>query len=70
MSETLGYRANGRPIHPNKPGSIQTACVVTCTQCHTAIKGMGGPIRGAFCIPCFEKEQTNASSDSSNPERT
>jgi hypothetical protein len=67
MSEILGYRADGRPIHPNKPGSIQTACVVTCSQCHTAIKGMGGPIRDAFCIPCFEKKDNGNDSPASLP---
>lgn len=67
--QLLGFRKNGQPIYPIKPGMIATACVISCSQCRTIIRGMGGPIHDAYCIPCFEAKE-NASSDPSNPERT
>jgi hypothetical protein len=70
LSAILGYKSDGTPIHPTKPGMVYTACVISCVSCGFYIRGMGGPMRGAKCVPCFEKEQTNASSDPSNPERT
>ena len=57
----LGYRKNGQPIHPIKPGMITTACVISCFKCGACIRAMGGPIRDAMCVPCYEKEQSNAS---------
>ena len=65
--QPMGYRRNGNPIHPIKPGMITTACVISCSQCRTIIRGMGGPIRDAYCIPCFEKEHSDASDHPSNP---
>lgn len=61
MSEILGYRKNGQPIHPIKPGMITTACVISCFKCGAGIRAMGGPIRDAMCVPCYEKEQSDAS---------
>jgi hypothetical protein len=58
MSEILGYTKEGKPIHHLKPGTIATACVVSCSQCGHGIRGHGGPMYGAKCVPCFEKEQT------------
>lgn len=60
MSEILGYDSKGNPIRPIKPGMITTACVISCAACGHYICGMGGPNRGAKCVPCYEKEQTDA----------
>lgn len=49
----LGYKKDGKPIHPIKPGMMATAAVVICCGCHTAIRGMGGPIQGALCLTCW-----------------
>lgn len=57
MSEILGYTRDNKPIHPNKPGMVTTACVISCVNCGFYIRGMGGPMRGAKCVPCYEKEQ-------------
>lgn len=50
----LGYLPGGKRIHPIKPGMIATACVVSCVGCHKIIRGMGGPMRGALCLDCWE----------------
>lgn len=50
MSEAiLGYYANGKPIKKLKPGSVSTACVISCGTCGEIIRGNGGPSRGAMC---------------------
>lgn len=53
-SKILGYRANGKAIREIKPGMLATACVVTCSQCSRAIRGMGGPISDAQCPTCWK----------------
>lgn len=50
----LGYLPGGKRIHPIGAGMIATACVVTCAGCHKVIRGMGGPLRGALCLDCWE----------------
>lgn len=67
MSKILGYTKAGKPIVPIKPGMIATAAVISCIVCHEMIRGMGGPQYGAKCVPCYEKENPDASSDSSRP---
>lgn len=67
--EILGYNKEGNPILPIKPGMITTACVISCSLCGAGIRSMGGPSRGAKCVPCYEKEQSDASSNPSSPER-
>lgn len=61
MSKILGYTKAGKPIHPIKPGMIATAAVIACVDCRTMIRGMGGPQHGAKCVPCYEKEHSDAS---------
>jgi hypothetical protein len=51
----LGYSKNGAPIFAIKPGRVTTACVISCVECHTVIRGMGGPQHGVNCVNCFEK---------------
>ena len=67
MSKILGYTKAGKPIVPIKPGMIATAAVISCVECLTVIRGMGGPQHGAKCVPCFEKENPDASSNPSRP---
>lgn len=55
--EVLGYSRDGKPIHPLSPGRVYTACVISCVECGHYIRGMGGPMRGAKCVPCFTKEK-------------
>ena len=56
MSKTiLGFKPDGKVIEPIKAGMIATACVVSCSKCHAYIRGMGGPIQGAFCPNCWEQ---------------
>jgi hypothetical protein len=50
----LGYLPGGKRIGPCQPGRIYTACVVSCVGCHKVIRGMGGPLRGAMCLDCWE----------------
>ncbi|MNQ24759.1 hypothetical protein D3C85_379630 [compost metagenome] len=50
----LGYLPGGKRIHPIQPGMIATACIVSCVGCHKVIRGMGGPMRGALCLDCWE----------------
>lgn len=57
----LGYRKNGEPINPIKPGMIATACFISCCKCGAGIRGMGGPLRDALCVPCYQEEQSDAS---------
>lgn len=52
-AKILGYRRDGTPIHPNKPGSLVTACIISCSLCKNMIKGMGGPAQGAACVACY-----------------
>jgi hypothetical protein len=52
--KALGYRVDGKAIYPIKEGMIATAAIVSCTNCHKIIRGMGGPIRGAVCLDCWE----------------
>jgi hypothetical protein len=52
----LGYKPTGAPIHPTKPGMVYTACIVSCVECRAVIRGMGGPIQDALCVPCWEKK--------------
>ena len=61
MTKILGYTKKGDPIHPIKPGMIATAAVISCIVCHEMIRGMGGPIRDALCVPCYQEEQSDAS---------
>lgn len=70
MSKILGYTKKGDPIRPIKPGMIATAAVISCIECRAVIRGMGGPQHGAKCVPCYEKENPDASSDHGNAERT
>lgn len=69
MNKILGYTKEGGPIFPTVSGMVYTACVISCSSCGLYIRGMGGPKRGAMCVSCYEKEQTNASSNPSNPDR-
>jgi hypothetical protein len=58
--EILGYRKTGKhsaePIEECKRGYVYTAAFVSCSQCGTAIRGMGGPMSNAYCLKCWEKE--------------
>lgn len=51
----LGYKPTGAPIYPIKPGMMATACIVSCVECRTVIRGMGGPIQDALCPKCWDK---------------
>lgn len=59
MTQILGYDKEGKPIYPIKPGMIATAAVISCICCGFYIRGMGGPMYGAKCVPCYEKEQSS-----------
>lgn len=56
MNDILGYTREGMPIYPCEPGSIYTAALVICHECHKAIRGMGGPMQGALCTECWPKK--------------
>lgn len=53
--EILGYTANGDPIHQLKPGTMATACCISCSVCGEGICGMGGPNHDAKCVACSDK---------------
>lgn len=52
----LGYLPNGQRIHPCADDRVYTAAVITCVSCHTVIRAMGGPMRGAICPSCWDKK--------------
>lgn len=59
MNEILGYKKNGDPIYPSKPGMVYTQAVISCIDCHKYIRSNGGPMWGARCVPCYVKNVRN-----------
>lgn len=57
MNNLLGYTQSGKEIREPAPGSIQTACTINCRACRKVIRSSGGPMNGAICIACHEKQQ-------------
>lgn len=51
----LGFDQHGNPIRRIKEGMIATAAVISCVECKTIIRGMGGPNHGAKCVACSDK---------------
>jgi hypothetical protein len=65
MSEPLGYMPDGTPIERIKPGMIATACIVSCSECRRVLRGMGGPLREAKCVGCWQKQIEQEEDDES-----
>lgn len=42
------------PITPTPRGAIVTAAVMTCIECKSMIKSMGGPGSRCYCVKCYE----------------
>lgn len=43
-----------KPITETPRGSIVTAAIMTCQECRTIIKYMGGPGSRCYCTKCYE----------------
>lgn len=49
-----GRSYNFRSITESKKGMIATAAVMTCSDCGSIIKSMGGPGYRCYCLKCYE----------------
>jgi hypothetical protein len=58
--EIIGYSpipdGSWEPITPCKKDYIYSAAIVSCSQCSSLIRSMGGPISGALCIDCYQSK--------------
>jgi hypothetical protein len=50
----LGFDQHGNPIRRIKEGMITTAAVISCVECKTIIRGMGGPKNFSKCVACAD----------------